>query len=48
MLKTDNEGDFKIKFYAENRKEWKILRKKSLGWVTFLKEQVFGQKTSKN
>jgi hypothetical protein len=25
MLKNDNEGNFKIKFYAENRKEWKIL-----------------------
>jgi hypothetical protein len=31
--KNDNEGNFKIKCYAENRKEWKFLHKKSFGWV---------------
>jgi hypothetical protein len=33
MLKNDNEGNFKIKVCAENRKEWKFLHKISFGWV---------------
>jgi hypothetical protein len=32
MLKNDNEGNFKIKFYAKNRKEWKFLHKKKF-WL---------------
>jgi hypothetical protein len=54
MLKNDNEGNFKIKIFAENRKEWNFYMKNSFGWVilrvfavftiTFLKELIFWPK----
>jgi hypothetical protein len=56
MLKNDNEGNFKINFKAENRKEWKFLQTEkvlvgsffeifAVFTITFVKEPVFGQKT---
>jgi hypothetical protein len=50
MLKNENEGNFKINFYADNRKEWKffILRDFSVFTITFIKGPVFGQKNFQN
>jgi hypothetical protein len=47
MLKNDDEGNFKIKFYSKNRKEWKILQKKSFGWVILLVFCSFSNQFSK-
>jgi hypothetical protein len=54
MLKNDNEGNFKINFFAENRKEWKFYIEKVLVGsffeffadftITFLKGSVFWPK----
>jgi hypothetical protein len=59
MLKNDNEGNFKIIFYALNLKAWKFAHNKRFGWIilrvfavftiTFSKRTRFlAKKTPKN